>query len=159
MKVGKRYTTADKMNAALAYLLTRSSTKVEEMTGISSRLVRYWMKTDWWPDLLAEASNFKNKELDGLWTRQIHTATEEMFKRLEQGDPYLNNGTIHYMPVKFRDLLLALGVLTDKRHALRNAMARKDEQEKSLADDVELEDVRKKLASAGLKVSNDNSDS
>ena len=150
-----RYTMKDKLEAAMAYLLTHSSLKVEEMTGIQSRTIRYWMNTEWWPDLLAEAALFKNKELDGLWTKQIHSATEQLAERLRSGDPYLNNGTVHFMPVKYRDLLLALGVLTDKRAALRSAVSRKEEKDRALAEEADLDDVRKKLADAGVKVGNE----
>lgn len=147
-----RYTMQDKLQAAMAYLITRSSVKASEITGINERSIRYWMKAEWWDDMMAEAAAFKNRELDGKLTKMIDEGMSKMQDRLNQGDPVIKDGTIHYLPVKFRDLFLGIGVLMEKRAALRTLLDKQEEKTKALSGDTDLAELSKKLANMGVQV-------
>lgn len=110
----------DRLDAALAWLITGSTVEASKVCGVPDRTIRDWMTKDWWEPVLEEARKAKQKELDAVWTRIIHKAAIEINDRLDNGDSVLNkNGAVVKLPVKAKDLSFILSVITDKRNLAR----------------------------------------
>ena len=111
----------DRIQAAIAWLITGSVDEASKLCNIPPRTIRDWMTKGWWEEVLSEAKTVKQKELDALWTGLIHKSTSELRKRLDDGDPIMTKtGTVAFMPVKAKDLAVITAIAVDKRALLRN---------------------------------------
>lgn len=114
------YSWQDKMSAAIAWVMTGSSLKASKLCGVPDKTIRNWTDQDWWPDLIHQAMDMKNTELDALQTTLIHKSLEQVQERVEKGDPVKSkDGGIMYKPVSARDLAWIAAVMIDKRAAVR----------------------------------------
>jgi hypothetical protein len=71
--------------------------------------------------MVVELRAEKGAELDGVFTRIIHEATEHLLDRLKHGDPYVVGGEVRRKPVSARDLALVAAITYDKRALSRNS--------------------------------------
>ncbi len=111
----------DRIQAAVAWLITGSVEEAGKLCNIPPRTIRDWMTKGWWEEVLGEAKTIKQKELDAVWTGLIHKSTTELRKRLDDGDPVMTKtGEVKFMPVKARDLAVIMAITTDKRALSRN---------------------------------------
>lgn len=127
--MAEKYTVDDKLQAAIAYVITGDSLNASKLCGIPDRTIRAWTATEWWDDILAEANASYQSKLDAVWTKILHKASDKMVERIEQGDPVVDAKTreVRYVPVKLRDLAIATAVMTDKRSLMRGQATRRTE--------------------------------
>lgn len=135
----------DRLDAALAWLITGNTVEASKLCGVPDRTIREWMSKEWWEPILEEARKAKQKELDAVWTRIIHKAAVEINDRLDNGDSVVTKfGKIEKLPIRARDLSFILSVVADKR-----ALARGEPTSRSEKKTVEesLNSVAKRLES------------
>src|SRR3990170_7635876 len=119
----------DRLNAALAWLITGNTVEASKICAVPDRTIRDWMSRDWWEAVLEEARRTKQKELDAVWTRIIHRAAESINDRLTEGDHTVTKaGQILRIPVRARDLATILSVITDKRALARGEPTSRSEK-------------------------------
>lgn len=130
MSEKREYTIEDKIEAAIAWLITGSSVEAGKLCGINDRTIRYWMQTEWWEDILREAQGRKQKELDALWTGIIHKTASELSERISKGDAYEDKktGEIKRLPVKAKDLAVVMAIAVDKRALSRGQATSRTEK-------------------------------
>lgn len=115
----------DKLNAALAYLITGETEGAAKLCGIPGRTIREWTEEPWWADVITEARKMKNDELDAAFTSILHKATGEVADRIEHGDEIIQkDGSKARRKVSARDATLVAAVLIDKRAVLRGEPTR-----------------------------------
>lgn len=118
---GKPRDMEDRLNAAIAWLITGDSESAGKLCNIPGRTIREWQKTSWWEEILLEARTIKQKELDAIWTGLIHLATSSLRERITKGDPSITKGgEVIYTPVKAKDLAIITSIAVDKRALMRN---------------------------------------
>lgn len=117
---GQKRPLSEKLNAALAWVITGSCSKAEAICGIPARTIRSWMQEASWADLVDEAKKIKQAELDSKFTNIIHKAVEEVADRLENGEDVITkNGDTVKRRVSAKDAAMIAAVLSDKRAILR----------------------------------------
>jgi len=124
--MSRKYTTQDRMSAAMAYLITGNSIDAGKLSGIPERTIRDWTRETWWADVLGEARKEKNEELDAAFTDIIHKAMSEVKDRIVNGDEVVDvkTGAKERKKVSARDATLVGAVLVDKRAILRGEPTR-----------------------------------
>ena len=141
--MAKKYTVEEKLQAAMAYLITGNSVDAGKVCGMPDKTIRDWTREAWWSDFIAEARRDKNDELDACFTDIIHKAVGEVRDRIQAGDPVVQkDGTISRKPVSARDATLVAAVLVDKRAILRGEPTRIS---KSISEKDRLKDLAKDL--------------
>ena len=119
MAAGSHYSEEQRREAVAQYVVLGNWRKVAEATGIPQRTLGDWSKQPWFHTLIAEVRAEKGAELDGQLTRIIHTATDQLMDRLENGDPVLVSCELRRKPVSARDLAMVAAIVYDKRALLR----------------------------------------
>jgi len=138
-----KYGVEEKLQAAMAYLITGNSVDASKVCGIPDKTIRDWTRETWWADFIGEARKDKNDELDACFTDIIHKAVGEVRDRIETGDPVVQkDGTVSRKPVSARDATLVTAVLVDKRAILRGEPTRIS---KSISEKDRLKDLAKDL--------------
>lgn len=133
----------DRIQAAVAWLITGDVAEAAKLAGIPTRTIYDWMSKSWWDDVLSEAKNIKQKELDAVWTGIIHKATSQIKDRIENGDPYVKrNGELGRVPIKAKDLATIMATATDKRSLIRGQVTSRTEK---ITIDQRLEKITNKL--------------
>ena len=116
-----KYTPEDKIAAATAFIVTGEYQKASRLCGIHPDAIRYWRNTaGWWGELVAILKKQKQDEIDGAITGVLHNAVGVIADKLENGEEVVgkNGVVVHKMPA-LRDVVMALGILFDKRQLLR----------------------------------------
>ena len=117
---GTKHEMEQKLKAAFAYIITGNSVDASAICGIPDRTIREWTECSWWSDLVTEAKNSKNTELDALYTRIIEKAVRGVEDRLENGDAVTaKGGGVERKPVSARDLAIIAATFQDKRAIVR----------------------------------------
>lgn len=112
----KKYTPADKIAAATAWMVTGNAARAEGYCGVPANTISQWRKTEWWANLTAQVRKEKSDEADALMTGVIHSALEAINDRIENGDVVINkSGAQERVPVKAKDLASITGIVFDKR--------------------------------------------
>lgn len=134
----------DKLRAAFAYIITGNAVDASKLCNIPDRTIRGWTETTWWSDLVAEAKNSKNQELDAIYTDIIHIATAEVKDRVVNGDTVVTKeGESVRKPMNGKDIAMIAAIFQDKRAILRGEPTRisktinEKERLKSLASNLE----------------------
>ncbi len=118
----------DKLNAAIAWLITGDSVSASRVCGVGDRTIRNWMHEPWWDDVLDEAKGIKQKELDAIYTGVLHKTMDQLRSRLDEGDSFVTKiGGIINVPIKAKDLAIIASIITDKRALLRGQATRRTE--------------------------------
>jgi hypothetical protein len=120
MSAGSRYSDQERRESIALYVLHGNWRRVSELTHIPERTLNDWSIQPWFATMLAELRAEKGAELDGVFTRIIHEATEHLLDRLKHGDPYVVGGEVRRKPVAARDLALVAAITYDKRALARN---------------------------------------
>ena len=141
-----KWSTEDKMRAAMSYLITGDTEEAGKICGIPGRTIRDWTREAWWSDMIGEARRAKNDELDAAFTFILGEVVGEIKDRIKNGDEIIQkDGTPRRKKISARDATLVAAVLTDKRAILRGEPTRisksvsEKERLKTLAG--ELEDI------------------
>lgn len=111
---------SDRLSAALAWVITGDQYKAADLSGIPRETIKDWMTQENWADLVAQAKQIRQGELEGKFTKIIHKAADEVIDRLENGEKVISkNGEIVQKPVAARDAAWIAAVISDKRAILR----------------------------------------
>ena len=150
MRERREYTIDEKIEAAVAWLVTGSAEEAGRLCSMPSRTIRYWMQQEWWEDLLREAQGRKQKELDAVWTGLIHRIATELRDRVDNGDSVISrNGAIVKVPVRAKDLSLVMGIAVDKRALARGQATSRTEK---VSIDERINKLANKLEATGKVV-------
>src|SRR5215467_584185 len=120
MAAGSRYSDQQRREAVMLYVLHGNWKRVSELTRIPERTLNDWSIQSWFATMLAEVRAKKGAELDGIYTRILDEATEQLLDRVKHGDPILVKGQIKRKPVSARDLALVAAITFDKRQLCRS---------------------------------------
>lgn len=132
-----------RIEAAIAWLITGSIDKASKLCNIPPRTIRDWTKTEWWEDVIREAQTIKQKEIDARWTGLIHTATEQLQDRIDNGETVIDKfGKERKLPIKAKELAIILSIAVDKRAVSRGQATRRIE---NITVDQRLDKIKKKL--------------
>lgn len=111
-----KYTPADKIAAATAWMVTGSLQKASAYCGIPDRTIATWRTKEWWQQLTAQVRKEKSDELDAMMTGVLHKAVDAVADRIENGDSFVKkDGTIAKIPMKGKDIASSLAMIFDKR--------------------------------------------
>jgi hypothetical protein len=141
----------DRLQAALAWLITGEDTSASELCGIPRETIRDWRSDSSWEEFMHQARKIRQAELEAKFTRIIHKAVDEVAERLEEGDVVVSKtGEPVRKKVSARDAAWIYAVTTDKRAVMRgeaSSISKRTTDKDSLKDKkAELE----KLGSQGL---------
>lgn len=103
------YTPEQRMQAALAWVVSGTAAEASRICGIPERTIADWAHCSWWGALVAEARRLKDEELDRKLTQVIDLAMKRLVERLER-DEQINN---------IKDLAVTSAVAYDKRALMR----------------------------------------
>lgn len=150
MARGSAWQPDERLNAAYTYVLTGSISQTSQLTGIPERTIKDWVKSDWFQDLMLEAKERKQEELDGQWTGLIHLIASQLETRIRQGDPVVDRmtGEITYIPVKAKDLAIINSILVDKRDKARKESKPVEKVESPASDN--LDKIQEKLGKVSI---------
>lgn len=123
---GSLYADAERQTAVLAYIALGNIRRVAAATGIPSRTLYDWQKTDWWEVLAAQLRAERDAQLDSAFTKVIEKAMCCVMDRLENGDVVvLKDGLITRQPVSVHEAVHILGIVNSIREKLRVSMKTK----------------------------------
>jgi hypothetical protein len=120
MPAGSHYSDQQRREAVGLYVLHGNWRRVSELAHIPERTLNDWSIQPWFATMLAELRAEKSAELDGIYTRILNEATEQLLDRVKHGDPVLIKDQIKRKPVSARDLALVAAITFDKRQLGRN---------------------------------------
>lgn len=144
---------SDRLNAALAWLITGDTEKAELICGVPGRTIRDWMREDSWEHLVNEAKRLKQSELDAKFTKIIHRAVDEVADRLDNGDEVIaKDGTKVLRKLSGREAAWIAAILSDKRAILRGEPTSISKRQNSREH---LSEVQKQLEMVGKEVNPD----
>ena len=144
---GSKYSYPEKLEAAIAYLMTGSSLGASAKCGINSRTIRDWTHQGWWEDVLADAKAVLNDKLDGNYTRIIHKGIDTVLDRLENGEKKVNRyGDTVTVPVSAKDAMHITTAFIEKRDMLRAIPGQSTETE---SQEDRLSRIKKALEEQG----------
>jgi hypothetical protein len=110
-----RYTVQEKRAACTAYVMTGSSLKAAEETGIERRTIQRWMKKPWWDAWEEEITEHVGRMLVNKMRGVAQKSYDQLFERLENGDVHVTSaGEIVRHPVKAKDLSMIANIASDK---------------------------------------------
>lgn len=144
MARGTSWQPEDRLNAAYTYVLTGSIIQTSQVTGIPERTLKDWIKSEWFQELMLEAKERKQEELDGQWTGLIHLIANRLEERVKNGDPIVDrkSGEVSYIPVKAKDLAIINSILIDKRAMARGEPTSRAEK---VSTKSHLDQIQEKL--------------
>lgn len=119
---GSLYSDSERHMAVMSYLILGNIRRVSEVTGIPSRTLYDWQKTEWWEDLAAQLRAERDAQLDSAFTKVIEMAMCSVMDRLENGDVVvMKDRTIIRKPISAHDATYILGTVLSMRERLRLA--------------------------------------
>ncbi len=122
------YSAEDRVCAVMAFVVSggnseEAARKAEIAIGqpLNASTLRQWKsRAPWWDEAIQIARAQLQVELDAKYTRLLHETEKEMLDRVKFGDTHLDKeGDSRVVPVKLRDLVVAHGVIFDKRANIR----------------------------------------
>lgn len=156
-RIGIKYDSRQKLRAALAYIVTASSGKASQLTGIPSQTIRYWkQEAPWWPVAVKYALAAQREELDAKLGELVSKGLDGALSGMDRGDPVITRKkfkdedgiwqekvVIEYVPLKAKDLMAIASAARDKQAVLRGEPTSITEKK---TDKEVLDDVARKLA-------------
>lgn len=103
------YTPDQRMQAALAWVVSGTAAEAGKVCGIPERTINDWTHQPWWEGLVTEARRLKDVELDRKLSGVIDRAMQRLAERLDR-DESINN---------IKDLAVVAAVAYDKRALMR----------------------------------------
>lgn len=133
-----------RIEIATLWAATRNWKTVSELTGYTVGKLKKMKDEPWFQSIVARVIKDKNDELDASITDVIHRCGELLVDRLEKGNHLYNFKTreLVRVPLQSRDLVMALGILFDKRQLLRGEATSRTE---STTSAQRLEGLRKEF--------------
>lgn len=115
------YPIEKKVHAACLYAVVGKLGEVSKLTDIPENQLKSMMGEQWWEDIVKQVHSEENDQITASMTTFIVKSMDAAIDRVENGDYYINTktGQTFRIPVKLRDLILPVGILTDKRNLLR----------------------------------------
>lgn len=119
--VGGKYTPADKVAAATAYLVTGKASKAELYCGVPAQTISKWKReADWWPQVTSQIRKDKGDEMDAHMTGILHRGLEHIDNILENGQEIVDrSGNRHRQEAGIRDITYMMDRLFSQRQLLR----------------------------------------
>lgn len=112
----RKYTPADKIAAATAWMVTGSVYKASAYCGIPHQTIATWRTKEWWQQLTSQVRKEKSDELDAMMTGVLHKAVDAVADRIENGDTFVKkDGSLAKIPMKGKDIASSLAMIFDKR--------------------------------------------
>ena len=113
----KKYTSPDKINAAMAYILCGNVAQAAKMVRVSDTTFRNWVSQPWWASAIEYARRIKMGELHGKLTEIIDLAVAGVKERLERGDEVIDakTGSIRHKAISARDSAYIATLFMEKR--------------------------------------------
>lgn len=105
------HTPAERLQAALAWVVTGTGEGASKVCGIPSRTIQDWTVQDWWAPLVAEARALKQEELDGQLTYIITKCAKRLTERLDSDEGVSKAG--------IQQIATTLAISMDKRALMR----------------------------------------
>lgn len=118
-RITKSYSQEDKKQAALVFTVEGLASRTSRKTNIPETTISFWVNSDWWPAMLAEARREKQHELDAAYTRIIDNATAGTLERLDKGDAVHYKGEVFFKPMSGKDCIMTAAIAHDKRALMR----------------------------------------
>ena len=138
-----------KIHAAACFMMTGTVNGAERLSGIDHRTISDWKNnSEWWPTVLQKVRKEKQDELDAKLTALIHTSTDALEDRLENGVEVLTKDGFKKQSMSARDIINAISTLYDKRAMLRGDPT--SITQKTTSSDV-LNELKATFAEAGRK--------
>ena len=105
----------------MCYLLTGTVDGVKRLTGLDHRTISDWKNnSEWWGPVLAKLKLEKQDELDAKFTGILHSYTDALADRLENGDEVLGKaGQIVKRKLSGRDIAYILDTIATNRAMVR----------------------------------------
>lgn len=117
---GSLYSDSERYSAVEAYLSLGNIRRVSALTGVPSRTLYDWQKTQWWDDLSAQLRAERDAELDSALTKVIESGVSSVLDRLECGDLVVKrDGSFVRKPISTHEIVSILKVVYDMRQQLR----------------------------------------
>ena len=128
----------EKLESALAWLMTGNDYQASELCGVPRETIRDWRGLDSWEHLMDQAKKLKQNELDSQFTKIIHKSMEEITDRLEKGDEVIaKDGTRTRKAVSAKDMAWITATFADKRAVIRGqptSISQRTNTEKALKE-------------------------
>lgn len=148
-----KFTPEEKVKAAMAVIVTGSTSKAAAFCNVEPRTISYWKSNaKWWPKAISIARTALGEKLDSALGEIIYLATDELRDRLEHGDEVLDakTGETHRVKVKARDLAAILNTTFDKRAAIRGeGLSENSNSSKNTDVNEQLVEIQEALGSLG----------
>lgn len=115
-----KYTVQQKINVATLYVMVGRIKDIAIQTGVPAGTISGWKNNaKWWDETIAEVKLTKNEELEAIMTHALHTASEQILDRLENGNETMVNGEPVRIRVPARELAQLTNTLFEKRSLMR----------------------------------------
>jgi len=142
-----KYSAGDKLRAALAYVITASSTKAMKLTGVPAGTIRNWKQhAPWWLEAVGYALDCKKEELDANLQEIQDRANHGVIDRVQHGDHKFNKaGDLIRVPIGGKELMTISAIARDKQSLLRGQPTSISEK---VSDSDRLEALADKITQA-----------
>lgn len=122
------YTREQIISAVMGYVLTGSSRKASQVSGVKDNTIRRWKcDSKWWDDCVIAAREVLSEKLEDKFTALMNETLSQLATRLEDGDIIVREGKTTNIPVKASELARILNVLFEKRQLLRGDVTSRSE--------------------------------
>ena len=132
------YTNEDRMNFAVAYVITGNVAEIARKMNLPDKTLYGWLKSDWWPRFYDEAKRQHAELIEARLSDVVEKATNQLIDRIEHGDEVVaRDGTIVTVKVSARDLNTIIRDSVDKIRLLQNKPGRLTAEIKFDASEIE----------------------
>ena len=100
-------------HAAIAWVITGTSTEAGRVTGIPHRTIQEWTQKEWWQPLVATARAEHNEQIDARFTAILDKATQVLDRKLDSA--MANPDAV----ASIKELAVVAAVIYDKRALMR----------------------------------------
>lgn len=127
------YTERERLVGLAVYAETGSSRAVERETGIPASTIESWLDQDECLAMVEQLRTAIRSRAAWQCIERIELSHQYLMERITKGDPVvMRNGSVRYVPVKARDLMLINACSTDKALLLANAIEGSKHQDSAL---------------------------
>lgn len=160
-----RYSSHQKLRAALAYTIYASSFRASKASGVPANTIRVWkQEAPWWPVAIKYALEACRESLDAKLGQVVDGSLDAALERLEKGDPVIvkkkkwivdleapkggywgEEISVEYVPIKAKDLMVIASIARDKQAILRGEPTSISQKK---TDDETIAAIANKLAKA-----------
>lgn len=128
----RNYSREQIISAVMGYVLTGSSKKAAQISGVADGTIRKWKcTTAWWDDCVRVAREILSEKLEDKFTGLLSSALAQLENRLDKGDTIVRDGELVNIPVRAAELGRLLGTLFDRRQLIRGDVTSRSETKSS----------------------------